>query len=241
MNNKRSIIIFGKGPSVLNCTRDIVKEYDEIAICNFPVLNDFFCKLIEGKKINHHFANCGTYDDRYTTLINKKLGITNIYNTNSPGTTNYLQYIAVHTDKNSINFHNTLKEDAEKYFKNLPSDSGMNKLDPSTGTMALWYLVNTKMYDNVCLVGFDNFIKGDSTYYYKPSEYNNKIKYLINNALHENEYIITKDGTFNIESGHSPSLTMKFYNYIFKNNKNIKFKIISNNKNYCTLDNVILV
>ena len=42
----KSIIIFGKGPSVLKCTRKIVDEYNDIAIINYPVINDFFFSLI---------------------------------------------------------------------------------------------------------------------------------------------------------------------------------------------------
>ena len=39
---KKSIILFGKGPSVLKCTKQIVNQHDEIAICNYPVLTNFF-------------------------------------------------------------------------------------------------------------------------------------------------------------------------------------------------------
>ena len=43
----KSIIIFGKGPSVSRCTRELVDQYDDIIICNYPVLNDFFNNLIK--------------------------------------------------------------------------------------------------------------------------------------------------------------------------------------------------
>ena len=33
----KSIIIFGKGPSLLKCTRDIVDSYDDIAICGICI------------------------------------------------------------------------------------------------------------------------------------------------------------------------------------------------------------
>jgi hypothetical protein len=80
--DKKSIIIFGKGPSVLKCTRDIVDSYEDIAIVNYPVLNDFFYPLIKDRVINYHFCNCGSYDSRYTNIVNKKLKIEGIYNTN---------------------------------------------------------------------------------------------------------------------------------------------------------------
>jgi hypothetical protein len=72
------------------------------------------------------------------------------------------------------------------------------------------------------LVGFDNFKKGDQTYYYKPSDYNNKLHYLIKNNT------IKSDGIFNIISGHDPDKTKLFYEYLFTNNPNINFQLITN-------------
>ena len=69
----KSIIIFGKGPSVLICNREIVDQHDDIAICGFPVLNDFFFNLIKEKTILYHFANCGSFDKRYTNKIKYKI------------------------------------------------------------------------------------------------------------------------------------------------------------------------
>jgi len=78
----KSIIIFGKGPSVLKCTKDIVDQYDDIAICNYPILDDFFLNLILNREIKYHFANCSTFDARYTDEINDMLKIKHIFNTN---------------------------------------------------------------------------------------------------------------------------------------------------------------
>jgi hypothetical protein len=47
---KKSIIIFGKGSSLLKCTRNFVDKYDDIAICNYPFLNDFFIILLKVEK-----------------------------------------------------------------------------------------------------------------------------------------------------------------------------------------------
>ena len=74
----KSIILFGKGPSVSKCTKEIVETYDDVAIVNYPVLNNFFKSLISDKKIKYHFANCGTFDDRYTDQVNDMLNIENI-------------------------------------------------------------------------------------------------------------------------------------------------------------------
>ena len=72
------------------------------------------------------------------------------------------------------------------------------------------------------MVGFDNFKKGDQTYYYKTSEYNNKLNYLFE------KNIVKSDGIFNIINGHDPDKTKIFYEYLFSNNSNINFKLITN-------------
>ena len=71
----KSIIIFGKGSSVLKCKKEIVDEYDDIAIINYPVLNQFFLSLIKNRTVNYHFANCGNFDNRYVDKTNEKLNL----------------------------------------------------------------------------------------------------------------------------------------------------------------------
>ena len=74
-----------------NISADIVDSYDDI-VCNYPVLNDFFYNLIKNHTINYHFANCGTFDERYNDNINNLLQIQGIYNTNIKNT--YSNYIS---------------------------------------------------------------------------------------------------------------------------------------------------
>ena len=187
----KSIIIFGKGPSLLKCTRDIVNNYDDIALCNYPVLNDFFYNLIENRTINYHFANCGTFDERYNDNINNLLQIQGIYNTNK--TNAYIDYIS-----NKDLFKDNLYQPMRDYFFNNFD------LDPATGTMAILYILNLNKYDKICLVGFDNFQKGSPWYYYNPDLYNPKLKYLLGNQ-------ITQTGIYNQVSAHSPEKTLEYY------------------------------
>ena len=205
----KSIIIFGKGPSVLKCTKEIVDQYDEIAICNYPILNDFFYSLIKDRIINFHFANCGTFDERYTNEINNQLHIQNIINTNK-GVNKYQTFL-----KNNKLIKESIRDTMLEKFKDF-------KLDPNTGSMALQYILDTNNYNKIALMGFDNFKKGEQIYYYKPNEYNDKIKYLIN------QNIITQNGIFNIDSLHDTNKTEQYYNFVFYNYKNIKFELISN-------------
>tara|TARA_B100000925_G_scaffold286547_1_gene264460 strand:- start:1899 stop:2531 length:633 start_codon:yes stop_codon:yes gene_type:complete len=208
----KSIIIFGKGPSVSKCTREIVEKYDDIAIINYPVLNTFFSSLISDKKIKYHFANLGTYDERYTDEVNNKLKIESIVNTNKKNSNNYKNYI-----KNKDLFKDSIREKYETYFKNNFD------LDPNSGIMALQFLIDTGKYNNILLVGFDNYMIGEQTYYYPVVNFNSKIKYLID------KNIITKDGNFNIVSGHDPKKTEIYLSSLKNKYPNIKIERLVNN------------
>lgn len=186
----KSIVLFGKGPSVSKCTKEIIEKYHDIAIVNYPVLNDFFTSLISDKKIKYHFANCGTFDERYTDQINDMLNIENIIDTNFNKSNNYRDYL-----KNKSLFKDSIRDKYETYFKNNFD------LDPNSGIIALQFLIDTCEYDNILLVGFDNYKIGEQTYYYSIEDINTKLKYIIG------QNIITKEGNFNIVSGHNPEKT----------------------------------
>ena len=209
----KSIVIFGKGPSVSRCSKEIIDKYDDIAICNYPVLNDFFYNLIKGREIKYHFANCGTYDNRYNDKTNELLKIKGVYNCNKKSS--IIPYYNFLSDKKL--FKESIRETTEANLKKENFD-----LDPSTGTIALNYIINTNSYNKILLVGFDNFKRGDQMYYFKPSEFNGKIKYLIPNDT------VKSDGTFNIVSGHDPDKTKLFYEYLFDTNPNILFQLLTN-------------
>ena len=216
----KSIVIFGKGPSVLRCNKEIVDQYDDIAIINYPVLNNFFCNLIKNKEIKYHFANCGTFDERYNDEFNKKLKIKQIINTNYPPN-KYYHYLQ---DKSLF------KEDIIEYRKYFKDNFNLNS---STGILALKYILDSNLYNKILLVGFDNYKKGDPVYYYSPKFYNNKIKYLLGNTF-------TQDGLVKLTSGHNPNNTKKYLHYVIENNKNIKFYFITN-MNLNKYDNLFII
>ena len=204
----KSIILFGKGPSVLKCSREIVEKYDDIAIVNYPVINDFFGNLIKDKKIKYHFANCGTFDERYTDEKNVFLNIENIINTNLYKSNNYIHYLK---NKDLIK-DCKLREKYITYFKNNFD------LDPNSGIMGLQFLIDTGEYDNILLVGFDNYKIGEQTYYYPIENINNKLKMYIK------DNIITKEGNFNIVSGHDPEKTEIYLSSLKNKYPNIKLE-----------------
>lgn len=187
----KSIIIFGKGPSVLKCTREMVEQHDDIAIINYPVLTNFFYKLISNREIKYHFCNCGTFDERYTDKINDMLNIENIINTNLYKSNNYIHFL-----KNKKFFKGSIREKYEPYFKNNFD------LDPNSGILALQFLIDTGEYDNILLVGFDNYKIGEQTYYYPIENMNTKMKYIIGDNKD-----IKNDGKYNQVNGHNPEKT----------------------------------
>ena len=199
----KSIILFGKGPSVSKCTKEIVEKYDDVAIVNYPVLTNFFNKLISNREIEYHFANCGNFDKRYKDHINDMLKIKNIINTNTSN--NYVHYVKNNLIKCSI------REKYGPYFKNNFD------LDPNSGILALQFLIDTGEYDNILLVGFDNYKIGEQTYYYPIELINENMKYLIGRAF-------TKEGTFNIVSGHDPEKTEIYLSSLKNKYPNIKLE-----------------
>tara|TARA_Y100001970_G_scaffold291956_1_gene431242 strand:+ start:786 stop:1400 length:615 start_codon:yes stop_codon:yes gene_type:complete len=201
----KSIVLFGKGPSVSKCSKEIIEKYDDIAIINYPFLNDFFVNLILNREIKYHFANCATYDERYTNQINDMLNIKNIINTHIHN--NYIDYL-----KNISLFKGSIRKKYETYFKNYFD------LDPNSGIMALQFIIDTDEYDNILLVGFDNYKIGEQIYYYPIDNINTKIQYLIN------QNTITKEGNFNIVNGHNPEKTEIYLSSLKNKYPNIKIE-----------------
>lgn len=204
----KSIILFGKGPSVSKCTKEIVEKYDDIAIVNYPVLNDFFLNLISGKKIKYHFSNCGTYDERYTDQVNDMLNIENILNTNFCTSNGYVHYL-----KNKKLFKGSIREKYETYFKNNFD------LDPNSGILGLHFLIDAGEYDNILLVGFDNYKIGEQIYYYPIENINKKLKVYIGDNKG-----IKKDGKYNQVSGHNPEKTEIYLSSLKNKYPNIKIE-----------------
>ena len=216
----KSIIIFGKGPSVLKCTRKLIDEHDEIAICNYPVLNNFFYPLIKDRTINYHFANCGTFDSRYTNEINNKLNIQKIFNTNK-GINHYKNFLKNNKRFQDINLYESIYKNY--FYKKY-------KLNPSTGLFALYYVLNSKLYNKITLVGYDNFSIGKPVYYYNIKDISSELKYLIDLGFY------SKDGLCLVPTGHCPEKTLKYINDCIKQNPNINFKIITNNEKMKKMD-----
>jgi hypothetical protein len=219
----KSIVIFGKGPSLSRCTREFVDNFDDIAICNYPHINTFFNSLIKNRTILYHFANCGSFDKRYTDNVNKHLHIKGIYNSHYKGVLKYKKFL-----QDTSLFKENIREPQKKFFK-------QKGFDPSTGTLGFKYILDSKKYNKIALVGFDNFKKGDPVYYYPTKDYNDKIKYIVN----RND--ITKEGIQNVVSGHDSDKTQQYYESVFTDYSHIQFDIITNMNIQLQLDNLTII
>ena len=209
--SKKSIIIIGKGPSVLNCTKEIINSYEDIAIINYPVLNDFFYPLIKDRIINYHFCNFGMFDKRYNDKINKDLKIEKLYNTHYRKERNYLNSL-----KDKSIFKGDIRETGMQNLENL----GFDNYDPCSGILSLNFIVNLGIYDRICLVGFDGLKTGKKYYYFDmKTEGNDFCKNLIRRGY------FTKEGVYLKKSGHSPEKE-KEYIELLKNDANLSINFI---------------
>ena len=117
----------------------------------------------------------------------------------------------MHFLKNKKLFKDSIREKYKPYFKNNFD------LDPNSGIMGLQFLIDTGEYDNILLVGFDNYKIGEQTYYYPIENINEKLKIYIGTAF-------TKEGNFNIVSGHDPEKTEIYLSSLTKAYPNVKIE-----------------
>lgn len=114
------------------------------------------------------------------------------------------------------------------------NDFSYKDLDPSTGTLALYYFLRKPEYTHICLAGFDLMQKGSKIYYFNIDSWNPHLKYLIDNVTYDNELNMLKN------SGHNTELTHEFMVESFKNNANRKFTIITDFP-FESLDNLTIM
>lgn len=214
-----SIVIIGKGPSLLRCNREFLDKYDDMAIVGYPPPTEDFTKLIEGKKIKYHFCNCGdpylikqNTEALYNDTINTQMGIEEIWDYGS-GTNNYQKYIS---NKNLI------KENLKnKYLPEFKEVYGFDKWGPSGGIYALHHILKQNKYNKIGLIGFDNFEQGKQRYYFDTKFYQPSLRYLI-----KPNGPITPDNITNHKTLHDQETTVKYFDTIF-NDSNISFELFT--------------
>ncbi len=203
----KSVVIIGKGPSVLNSTADFISTFDEVAICNFPPMEGYENYI--GTKADFHFFNAHD-PNPYSKEVLNNLGLKYILNTHKVPHNGYRSSYPDHDFSYSPDYgQKTVKEIEEGY-----------GFDPSTGTQAFYYFVKNEEYSTICLVGFDFFKVGEKAYYYPPSEVQPSLKYL---------YSDTQRAAFDVngirikENLHNSKKSESFvYDMVKKYNKNLR-------------------
>lgn len=228
-----SIVLIGKGPSLLRCSKEFIDKFDEIAIVGYPPPTQDFLKLVKGKKIKYHFCNCGdpylinqNREALYNDTLNSQMGIEEIFDYGS-GTNNYKKYI-----KNNIFYKENLKH---KYLPEFKDKYNFDKWGPSGGIYALHHILKQNKYNKIGLIGIDNFQVGKKRYYFGVQSYQPSLRYLI-----KPNGPITSDNITIYKSLHDTDTTRKYLEKIFKDSQDnisyemyttIEFKNMCNNVN----------
>ena len=222
--DKKSIIIVGKGPSVNKCNKDYVNSFDEVAICGRPIFKNY--EHLIGERADYDFLNCG--DPRiYSKDLIKKLGIKKIFNIGERKIERKINIIPF-TD---IDYESDLRCKLLPYFKKEYN------LDPSCGIFAFKYLLDTKKYNKISLVGFDLLEVGENIYYFKKEEVQDSLKYYFYDNRKDDGWVYNKEGIRMKKSGHDSKISKKYIEDMIKNNKEISFEILSN-RDFKLFDNL---
>ena len=161
----RSVVIIGKGPSVLQSSKDFVDSFDDVAICNFPPIDGY--EQYIGSRATHHFLNVHDPNPYSKETLNS-LGLLEVFNTHP---VEHLGFTNIFPDS-GVYYHHDYGT------KVIPSFREEYEFDPSAGILAFHYFVENKEYDTIGLVGFDFFSIGEKGYYYPKEKVQKSLRYL---------------------------------------------------------------
>lgn len=182
----KSVVIIGKGPSVSNSTKAFIESFDEVAICNFPPMENY--QHLISNRAKYHFVNAGNPFPYSKEFINK-LGLTHVFNTSiSPSSLNVdtecflpdheVEYHPSHgIETTGMVYDGTLRAvgDAKYNFW------------PSTGMLCFNYFYNSERHDKIALVGIDCYQKGSDVYYFGLNETKPNLHYLWDGSTYSKE------------------------------------------------------
>jgi|TARA_R110002020_G_scaffold72542_7_gene186655 hypothetical protein len=190
----KSVVIIGKGPSVLKSTKEFIDSFDEVAICNFPPI-DGYEKYI-GERATYHFLNAHDPNPYSRKRLNS-LGLKFILNT----------HYAQHPGSDNIFPEHEVRYAPAYGETRIPQFKEEFGFDPSCGTIALDYFVRKKDITEIALVGFNFFKVSEKGYYYSPEEVQPSLKYLYSDS---GTTPFTTDGTRIQENPHDSGKSEQF-------------------------------
>lgn len=162
---KKSVVIIGKGPSVLNSTEEFVSSFDEVAICNFPPMDGY--EEYIGTKADYHFLNIHDPNPYKQETINN-LGLKVMLNTHPESHDGFSKCFPEH----EVSYVCDYGEVAIPVFKDRYG------FDPSCGIMAFEFFVTSSIYSTIGLVGFDFFKVGKRGYFFPVEDTQQSHRYL---------------------------------------------------------------
>ena len=203
----KSVVIIGKGPSVLKSTREYVESFDLVAICNFPPIEGY--EQYIGTKADFHFFNAHDPNPYKKEILNS-LGLKAAFNTHY---------------KEHRGYSNCFPDHEVKYISGygaqvVPKFKKKYGFDPSTAVQAFEYFVTKEEYQTIGLVGFDFFKVVERGYYYP-----------VNEVQQSHKYLYRADGTkpFYLEwvrvqeNSHDSKKSERFINYMVRyHNKELR-------------------
>ena len=205
----KSVVIIGKGPSVLKSTQEFVCSFDEVVICNFPPIEGYDQYI--GNKATYHFLNAND-PNPYRKEILDNLGLKCMFNTHRLPIKPPMDIFPDHDVKYIHDYGST----------RVPEFKSQYKFDPSTGILAFDYFVNKNAFSLIGLVGFDFFKISERGYYYPISEVQDSHKYLYNS---NGQMPFNAEGMRVRANSHDSEKSEKFvYDMIKTSGKELKFK-----------------
>lgn len=199
------IILIGRGASCLRCNREFVESHDLVAVVNKFIYAGY--EKYVGTHADVQFITGGTSPFAKDQVI--ELGLKRVVYTNK--------------NKNRVVLPQYYYELGVEVVKSSPPikdimDSG--PLDPSSGVVGMYYLLNNYNVRTLSLVGFDLYEVGQTPYYFKKEEADRKLRYLWRGAYRGNK--------INQPSGHNARLTALYMGKMFKEFAGVTFNIITN-------------
>lgn len=201
----KSVVVVGKGPSVLDSSVEFISQFDEVAFCNFPLVKGY--EKYIGTKCDYMFFNARDIN-LYPNDILTGLELKTLYNTHYSSVPS--NYLPQPLQDLKIQYNDSFAKELR------PSFMKQYDFDPSTGIMAFYAFVNAG-YKKIGLVGFDFCEVGKKAYYYSVDEVQPSLRYLFGD-----NQPYSRDGTIQKESGHGSTERVKQFVKTLAKDNNIE-------------------
>jgi len=235
-----SIVIIGKGNSVLKCTQTYVDSCDKVCFINYPRVTGYEKNI--STRCDYHICLTDSQIDFMATIdtnitwdtdlkkyidydyyINNTLGITHILQCGNHPREKYMKYIK---NKKNIQVDVFFRRKMMQQMRYL---SKYNNWFPSSGILAFDFFINSKQFKTITLVGYDFYTSNDKT--------------LDINKKSSNYYFLHDDNIKNIRDNtigntHNPQQSIDYIIKRIKEHPDIQFIMYTNCTLFPTLSNL---